>query len=206
MALIPPVAVLVMSIAGGPRLLRNDLRQDLLHLELIKTLPLSGFAAVLAEMASPVLLLSGAQVLLLFVAAAMTPETLWAAAAGTGLAGALLVAPVVLVAVNAVNLALQNGAALLFPSWTRLGAGSAGVEAMGQGIVTTVGMVVLLGIALVPPAIEVVVVTALTQPLLGRVALPLALLLGALVLFAEVGWLAGRLGRLLERTEPSALI
>src|SRR5437868_5145726 len=64
-AAVPYLVVALMAFVFGPRIVRNDLRQDLLHLGLLKTYPLRGDQIVFAEMLSPTLILSAFQLALL---------------------------------------------------------------------------------------------------------------------------------------------
>ena len=205
MALLPIGIVVGMTLFMGPRVLRNDLRQDLLALPLLKTYPLSGFEIVVGELASPTLVLTAVQTAMLVVGAFIVPPEMRAQLGGAQGLGVIVIAPVLFVAMNAATIAIQNGAALMFPSWVRLGADSGGVEALGQNLLVTIGSMLALVIVLLPPAIEVSVVYFLAKPLLHEYTAAVATLLAAGVLFAEVAWLVSRLGRTFEKTEPSAL-
>ncbi|MGE3618131.1 MAG: putative ABC exporter domain-containing protein, partial [Gemmatimonadales bacterium] len=202
--LVPIMLLLVMSLLVGPRMLRNDLRQDLLRLDLLKTYPLSGSAIVLGEIASPAGLLTMVQVGLLAVLPVAAPRPVeWAATSVGWISLALL--PLVLFAVNAMNVTIQNAIALLFPGWVRLGPDNAGMEAMGLSIIVMIGTALALIVALIPPALEVWMVATVGEFLIGGGAWPVAVLLGALLLLVETAWLVGRLGRALERLEPAEL-
>jgi hypothetical protein len=66
----------------------------------------------------------------------------------------LLLAVVFLPGINLLGMLIQNGAALLYPAWVRLGSGRpGGVEALGQNLLMTVAFVALLAAALVVPAV-----------------------------------------------------
>lgn len=116
----------------GPQILRVDLRQDLQHLEVLKTWPVRAAAVVRGEMLWPATVITilawvcGA-VGIFLSAAAFSESTLSLRIAG-GLAGMIL-AP----AVIAAQFTIHNTAALLFPAWVPLGMGRPrGVDAMGQ--------------------------------------------------------------------------
>jgi hypothetical protein len=55
---------------GGPQWIRNDLRGDLLKLDLLRSYPLRGASLVAAETASSALILTGLQLGLLVIALA----------------------------------------------------------------------------------------------------------------------------------------
>ncbi|HEU4586419.1 MAG TPA: putative ABC exporter domain-containing protein, partial [Gemmatimonadaceae bacterium] len=152
-------AILMLVAAGflvvvGPLWIRNDLRLDMLRLELLRAYPLSGTSIVRAELVASTAVLTLLQYLLViasfFALWRGGPMELTLSERTAALLIALLVAP----AVNSANLLVQNAAALLFPEWVRLGlARPGGVEAMGQAIVTTVGSMLVLGFLLLLPAV-----------------------------------------------------
>ena len=116
----------------GPQILRVDLRQDLQHLEVLKTWPVRAAAVVRGEMLWPATVITivtwvcGA-VGIFLSAATFSSSTLSLRIAG-GLAGMIL-AP----ALIAAQFTIHNTAALLFPAWVPLGMGRPrGVDAMGQ--------------------------------------------------------------------------
>src|SRR5204862_4556559 len=65
----------------------------------------------------------------------------------------VLIAPFMLLTVNATTVTIQNAAALLFPGWVRVSpVVGGGVEAMGQGILVTGILLLTFVIALLPAA------------------------------------------------------
>jgi ABC-2 type transport system permease protein len=198
---------IVGSIVLGPRIVRNDLRTDLAQLSLLKTYPLPGHRIVAAEVASATLSLTAFQmipVIIVYVMLLFQPTT------GISLADRtliLLAAPVVLVAVNSVNVGIQNGAAIMFPAWMSIGpARPAGIEALGQNLLLAFASFILLAIALIPAAITGTVVYFLLLAAPWRIRTAVVLLAGVLVLLVEVVGLMHALGRLFQRTEPSAVM
>ena len=194
------VAVLVVF---GGRLIRNDLRHDMLHLPMLKTLPLRGREIVAAEILSatlPMVVVQGFLLLVAYVAMALAATEPPVPAA---LRFALLVtAPLSLLALNVTLMTVQNGAAVLFPAWIRLGPLVAGgVEALGQNVMTLVGTLLLTAIALIAPV-------ALGAGVYFWAGLPRALSLGigvtaaSVVLGAEVYGVVMLLGRAFEKAEP----
>jgi ABC-2 type transport system permease protein len=146
----------------GPLTVRNDLRQDLLHLDVLRTIPLSGTSLVFAEIASSALALTFGQWLLLIGAYALLA---WNGSAAGGPAdppthylfaitrdAEFLIWFVALPFINCASLFVQNTAALLFPAWIRLGGtGTGGLEVFGQRILTVGASLLGLAILLTPP-------------------------------------------------------
>jgi ABC-2 type transport system permease protein len=116
----------------GPQVFRVDLRQDLQHLEVLKTWPVRAAAVVRGEMLWPAAVITTLTwvcglVGIVLSAATFSTTTLSLRMAG-GLAG-LILAPALVVA----QFTIHNTAALLFPAWVPLGMGRPrGVDAMGQ--------------------------------------------------------------------------
>jgi Putative ABC exporter len=116
----------------GPQILRVDLRQDLQHLEVLKTWPVRAAAVVRGEMLWPATVITilawVCGVVGIFLSAAAFSESTLSLRIAGGLAGMIL-AP----AVIAAQFTIHNTAALLFPAWVPLGMGRPrGVDAMGQ--------------------------------------------------------------------------
>jgi ABC-2 type transport system permease protein len=193
----------VMVPVFGVQLLRTDLRSDMLHLPLLKSLPLAGADLVLAEVASVAVPLAAIQFVLLAVAAVAfamsTAENPFPAGARTGV---LLTSPLVLLALNGAICTILNGLAVLFPAWIRLGtAGPGGIEMMGQRMVSTIaalaGFVVLM---IIPVALGTAAWFALNANV--TVAVTAASLLGAIALASESYGVILALGHAFERAEP----
>ena len=194
-----------LSIVIGPQWIRNDLRSDLLKLDLLRSYPLPGRAVVAAETAASTLVLTVLQLGLLLIAylaflgiADLDPPL----DIRTAVLGAALVC---LPGINFLGMLIHNGAALLFPAWVHLGSSRpGGVEALGQNMLMIVGYAALLAVALVGPAGLAGAVLLLLQTSFGWwAAVP-----GALVLLAgiaaEAGFLVRWLGKVFERMEPIA--
>ena len=194
------------SILLGPRFIRNDLRADMAQLSLLKTFPLTGTRLVSAEITSATLALTVIQMALvagtfyLLMAESSTfarmPERFLILAA----------APFVFFAINVINMTIQNGAALLFPAWTTFGlTRPGGVEAMGQGILMAVASVLLLALSLLPAAITATALYFLLGNLAWMPRITLVGIAALIIVFAELVVLMHLLGRVFDRTEPSAL-
>ncbi len=197
---------LTLLLAAGPLWVRFDLRQDLAHLAVLRAWPLAGRDVVAAEVLASTLALTAAQLailVLLFLASLGAPFALGFSLEerAAGLATAALGLP----GVNVASLTVQNGAALLFPSWVRPAYGPRGVEAMGQNLLSTGMALALAALLLAPPLAAAAALAWALRPLLGSWGLaPAALLLTAATVL-EMRPVHAWLGRVFERTDPSAL-
>jgi hypothetical protein len=193
------------SLVIGPQWVRNDLRGDLLKLDLLRSYPLRGWSVVIAEAGASTVILTAIQLSLLLIAylAFLGNQTMTPNLEERSL---LLAAAVVyLPAINLLGMLIQNAAALLYPAWVRLGAGrAAGVEVLGQNLLMMVAFVSLLAVILALPVVLAGgCFLLLREGLSGWAALPAtALFLGAVAFEAAliVEWLGG----IFERTDPAA--
>ncbi len=189
----------------GPQWVRNDLRGDLLKLDLLRSYPLRGWSVVIAEVSASTLVLTVIQVSLLligylaflgdqFMEPALEERTLL-----------LLAAFVFLPGINFLGMLLQNGAALLYPAWVRLGSGRpAGVEALGQNLLMMVVYLALLSLALLLPVAIGGSAFLLLRPAINDwAALPATVLTLGTMAF-EAALLVEWLGGLFEQTDPAA--
>ncbi len=195
-----------MLVFAGPLWVRNDLRLDLMQLELLHSYPIRGSTVVRAEVGASLLVLSGVQLLLVLVAYAVIP-------AGDSLGGdlilslsnrtALLAALVIMLPVcSALGVVVQNAGALLFPAWMRLGLSRpGGIEAVGQSILTMFGSVVVVSLLLLLPGVAGGVLAALTVSRFGLWGVLPGSLVAAALVAAELWWITAWLGRVFERTE-----
>jgi hypothetical protein len=193
-------------IVFGGRLVRNDLRHDMLHLPLLKAVPVSSTDIVLAEVASATLPIVGLQLVVVLIAYVASFGTERISLSATTRLAILVGAPFLMLAINGALITIQNGMAILFPAWIRLGSAvSTGVEALGQNVLAMVANLFTLLVALLPPT----VLAALTFQLLGGVhggrtlfVLWAPMIVAAVVLametYAAILWL----GRALARAEP----
>jgi ABC-2 type transport system permease protein len=134
----------------GPQILRLDLRQDLQHLELMKTWPVRPAVVVRGELAWPAAVITGIAWTLgtigLFLSAAAFTRTAVAWRIAPGVAGMILVPALVLA-----QYAIHNATALMFPAWIPLGGGRPrGVDAMGQRLIMLGATWFLLILAVAP--------------------------------------------------------
>lgn len=191
------VLALGLLVLLGPSLVRVDLRHDLKRLDVLRSLPLTGFQVVSAEVLASGLLL----VALEFIATAVAcwfSGSVWPYSVGERLsvaAGIFMVIP----GICFLGMIVQNAAALLFPTWVGLGdARARGLEATGQRLLTAAGTLVVLMVGVLPGAIVSGIVVLLCWSNLGLYSSPIAGAVSGTMLLVEsyLGLVA--LGRLFD--------
>jgi ABC-2 type transport system permease protein len=207
------VLVAMFSALFGPLFVRNDLREDLFHVDAVKTFPLSGVSIVWGELLAPWSVLAALQCLLLLLAMGALAFTGESGLLRLGLEdipavgwvfASFLAGMLVLPAVTLAQVALQNAIVLLFPAWVALGNSRArGFEASGQRMLTMFGSAVALGVCTLPAALTGGLVTWLLAAPLGATALFLGGVVAAAWILAEVAVAARFMGGVLERLDPS---
>jgi ABC-2 type transport system permease protein len=186
----------------GPLWMRFDLRLDLQRLEVLKTMPLSGRSIVAAEISGVTILHTITIWSLMTVPLVMLlqdPELVIRSGASIPL---FLAVAVAVPAFNALMFTVQNGTALLFPAWVRLGTEARGFETMGQNLLTTGATTLVVAVALVFP-VGVGLLTVWLTRWLGDWTYLLAAILGALVVLAELWPVITWLGDVFEKTDVS---
>jgi hypothetical protein len=192
------------TIVIGPQWVRNDLRSDLLKLDLLRSYPLRGWSVVIAEAAASTLMLTAIQLSLLVIAylAFLGNQTMLPDLEERTLL--LLAAVVFLPGINLLGMLIQNAAALLYPAWVRLGTGRAGgVEALGQNLLMMVAFVTLLALTLALPVTLAGGSFLLLRPLLGGWATLPATVLALGTMAYEAALIVEWLGGVFERTDPA---
>jgi ABC-2 type transport system permease protein len=187
----------------GPMSLRSDLRAELARLPILKTMPLRGREIVLAEIvgtATPAAIMQILLVLSGTLALSLMPRGVLPVAY---MVGGFIGGPILLFGLNLANFTIHNGMALLFPAWVRTGeAGTAGVETIGQGVLTVViTSFLLLVLALIPIAVGGGLY--LYWRPLPTVAIAFSTIAAGVILGVESFGLMHLLGRSLERLEPA---
>jgi len=191
--------------ALGPQWVRNDLRGDLAHADLLRSYPLPGWAIVASETAASAVtltLLELALAVFAYLAYLRDPTVDLSSGERLGLLGA---AALLLPPINFMAMLLHNGAAVLFPGWVRIGTAATGVEALGQRLLTTTAFLVVLGTLLAAPAAAGIGAHEALAGVLGGWALGPAFLAGLAVMAAEALLLVRRLGRAFERMDPATV-
>jgi hypothetical protein len=141
------------AILMAPQVLRVDIRQDLQHLELLKTWPVKASAVVRGELIWPGIMITVIAWAMIAVATTLSgtvvPRVGIGWRLGTGLAVAI-VAPALVFA----QLTVHNAVALLFPAWVPLGTQRPrGLDAMGQRIIMLGGTWLMLVVMALPGVI-----------------------------------------------------
>jgi hypothetical protein len=190
-------------IVFGGRLIRNDLRQDMQHLPLLKTLPVAPGDLMVAEVASGALPMAAVQLLLLLVAYAASLRSPMVPWTPTTRLAILAAAPFAIVALNGALLTIQNGTAVLFPTWIRLGPNvNSGVEALGQNLLSSIANLFSLGVALIVPTIVAASMITILGPPRG-LTLTLLIVIASGVLATETYLALKVLGKAFANAEPA---
>jgi hypothetical protein len=198
------------TILLGPQLARNDLRQDLGNLAVLKTWPLTGSTLLRGELLAPLVLLTAIAWLLILSVLMLSGQIPIAGAMAVRLVlnrlsyavAAMLAAPALILA----QLVVQNGFAIAFPAWVTIGTSQArGVEVMGQRMLMLAANAIALVLFLLPGAIVAAVVSFALYAITHSPSAVMAAFTLALVMGAEC-WLAVEaLGRVLDRTDVNAV-
>jgi ABC-2 type transport system permease protein len=192
-----------MLLLFGGRLIRNDLRHDMQHLPLLKSLPIPAGDIVLAEVASSALPMAIVQMALITIAYLSLLASHASPLSADVRLALLIAAPFAVVALNAAILTIQNATAVLFPAWVRLGpVVSVGVEALGQNLLATVATLFSLAIGLIVPLGAAWATVALVSQA-RAIQFMLMIIAAAVVLSIETYGAMRLLGRALSRAEPS---
>lgn len=148
------LAASMFAVILGPQLLRLDMRDDLRHLEALKTWPVRAAAVVRGEMLWPGVVLTAVA----WTAAAIAElvgvgavfgrlSVAWRVSAGAAFA---ILAPALIFA----QLTIHNAAALIFPAWVPLGSQRPrGLDALGQRLIMFFGTWIMLALGALPGVI-----------------------------------------------------
>jgi hypothetical protein len=207
-------AALIGAFAGGaalftvvmaPQVLRIDIRQDLEHLELLKTWPIRAATVVRGELLWPGVLITAVAWLMIAIATMLSGAVVpkigfaWRMAVGAGVG---VVAPALVFA----QLTVHNGVALLFPAWVPLGSQRArGVDALGQRLIMLGGTWLLLIVMAIPGALAGAIVWFALGTFFGPAMLVPAALTCAVVIAIEVLLATEALGPVYERLDMTAV-
>jgi ABC-2 type transport system permease protein len=193
------------SILLAPQIMRQDMRQDLRHLELLKTWPVKASAVVRGELVWPGALITviawtmTGVALLLSAAVFSTVDLDWRVAGGAAVA---IVTPALVFA----QLTIHNGVALIFPAWVPLGnQRPRGLDAMGQRLIMLGGTWLLLIVMMLPGALAGAIVWFGLGRFLGPAMLVPAAVICTVIVGVEVLLATEALGPAYERLDVMAV-
>lgn len=197
----------MMLLVVGPTWTRFDLRLDLRDVATVRALPLSGRAVVTADIVGVALLHSVSVIVFLTVPLAFAlfdPATRDAVVSARAIVIPTAIGIVLLiVSANLLTFSIQNALAVSFPAWVQLGTDRRGVEALGQTMLTVGATLLTSGILMVFPVLIGGATLFIAGAYWGAWGFPAAMLVGALVLLAELVPLWLGVGELLDALEPS---
>jgi hypothetical protein len=196
------------SVFMGPLMIRNDLRRDLERLAVLKSWPIRGAVLLRGEVLAPAAFLT--VVACGFILGASTSQAQVLAKLGFGGLGAHLsytAAALILVPGFVVTqLMTQNGIAVVFPAWVSIGPNrSQGIDVMGQRLLMMCGMALTLVLAVLPAAVLGAIAAAVIYYLTSVAPVVVPALVVTAVLLAECLLASEALGRVIDRTDPSAI-
>ena len=191
----------------GPQVARQDLRGDLLNIDILKTYPLRGWQVVLGEILTPVAILTALLWLtVLTLMLTFHPHSLGWLTPELRVTVAVCLVPLIPV-LCALQLLVPNAAALVFPAWAQSmrNRSERGIEMLGQRIIFIAGQFLVVLFALLPAALGAFALIFATQWLIGLVAAAcLAAVAVLVILVAEVGCGIWWLGQRIEQFDLSA--
>jgi ABC-2 type transport system permease protein len=199
------IAGTLFTILMAPQVIRIDFRQDLRHLDLLKTWPVPSGAIVRGEIAWPGAAITIVSWVSLAVALALSPATLGSASLAwraSGAAAIALLAPGIVFA----QLTIHNAIALIFPAWVPLGnQRQRGLDAMGQRLIMLAGTWLLLAVMMLPGAVAGGVVWFVMQLVIGVAAVVPAAAVCTTIVGLEVLAATEALGPAYERLDVLAV-
>jgi hypothetical protein len=195
----------VFAVLLAPQVLRMDMRQDLRHLEVLKTWPVKSSVVLRGELAWPGALITAVAWAMIGVAMLLSDTVFTSVSLGmrlsVGVASAVL-APALVFA----QLIIHNGVALMFPAWVPLGnQRPRGLDAMGQRLIMLGGTWLLLLVMVLPGALAGGTVWFAFRGFLGSAALVLAAMLCTAVVALEVLVATEALGPAYERLDMTGV-
>jgi hypothetical protein len=193
------------AIVLAPQVLRIDMRQDLSHLELLKTWPIKASAVVRGELIWPGVIITAAAWTMLAIATFLSATMLTNVSAGWRFGGGAALA-ILAPAMVFSQLTIHNAVALIFPAWVPLGnQRPRGLDAMGQRLIMLGGTWLLLTISLIPGVISGGIVWFALQRFIGPAALVPAALVCSMIVAVEVLLATEAIGPAYERLDILAV-
>ncbi|MCU1383666.1 MAG: hypothetical protein JWL71_2363 [Acidobacteria bacterium] len=199
------LAATAFAIVLAPQVIRMDMRQDLRHLELLKTWPVKASAIVRGELLWPGVIITAGAWAMLAVATLLSGTILTSLSVGLRMSGGAAIA-IVAPALVFSQLMIHNAVALLFPAWVPLGnQRPRGLDAMGQRLILLGGTWLLLMVSALPGAIAGGVVWFALQRFVGPAALLPAAVVCAVIVGLEVLLATEAIGPAYERLDVMAV-
>jgi hypothetical protein len=200
------LATCMFTVVLAPQALRVDMREDLRHLEALKTWPVRAAAVVRGELVWPGVLLTAIAWAAAAIAEVLTTgppfgraSLTWRLSAGAAFA---IVAPALVFA----QLTIHNAAALLFPAWVPLGyQRPRGLDALGQRLIMLFGVWLALMVSAVPGAIAGGIISFAFWRVVGPAAVVPGALVFTAVMAVEVLLATEALGPAYERIDLTAV-
>jgi Putative ABC exporter len=199
------LAICMFTVILAPQMLRVDMREDLQHLELLKTWPIRAASVVRGELLWPGVLLTALAWLALLIAELVGATDVVRISAALRLSAgitAAIVAPALVFA----QLTIHNAAALIFPAWVPQGnQRTRGLDALGQRLIMLFGTWIALVISALPGAIAGGIVWLAFARLLGPAAAIPGAVVCCAVMAVEVLLATEALGPAYERLDLTAV-
>ena len=193
------------SILLAPQIVRMDMRQDLQHLELLKTWPVKASAVVRGELVWPSVIITAGAWTMLAVATFLAGTMMAHVDLGLRLGGSAALA-ILTPALILSQLTIHNAAALIFPAWVPLGNQRPhGLDAMGQRLIMLGATWLLLALSFLPGAIVGAIIWFALQRFIGPAALVPAALACTVIVAIEVLLATEALGPAYERLDVLAV-
>jgi len=195
----------IFAILMAPQIVRIDMRQDLQHLEILKTWPVKASAVVRGELLWPGALITAGAWTMIAVAMFLSGTILPELSAGLRLSGGAALA-ILAPALVFSQLTIHNAVALLFPAWVPLGnQRPRGLDAMGQRLIMLGGTWLLLIISALPAAIVGGIIWFALVRFIGQAALVPAAIVGTVIICVEVLLATEAMGPAYERLDMTAV-
>ena len=198
------MVVAALTVVLGPLMLRSDLRQDLPSLATLRTWPMRGATLVRGQVLAPAVVLS------LIVWLALTAGGFFSLLGSSEIELAsrwayFLAAATIAPGIILVQLLIQNGLAVTFPSWVTTGPPRGGIDVMGQRMLLM--LIGMLGLAagVLPAVILAGGLALLTRLITGEISIVVSGIVASAVLFGEAALGSELVGSILDRTDVSAL-
>ena len=199
------IAAAFFAILMAPQIFRVDMRQDLRHLELLKTWPVKSAAVVRGELLWPGAFLTAIAWTMIAIGLTLSGTVIPTVGLGWRLGGAgaiAIVAPALVFA----QLTIHNAVALVFPAWVPLGSQRPrGLDAMGQRLIMLGATWLSLVVMTLPAALAGAIVWFALGRFLGPVVLVPAAAVCTAIIALEVLLATEALGPAYERLDVMAV-